>query len=361
MPRLNVTTVSSSGTLQAIDSIDSAEGFRLPSYTTAQRPTSRPDGTMIWNTTDSKIQVWSNSSWVDLSGGESNPTWATAAQRPTSGLAPGYFGYNQETQQFEVYNLDANNQAQWLTLGDVYVPSNWVIIMMTAGQKSRSTNLGNPGSSGWRNISASSTGANNRTAFGDGEGLYDGYFTATGVTKVALVNGTGNLQDPTSNSKYLVYDLVETQTASVHQTLINIDNLCQSQQLAAQNASGYTSPSVNQITGNTNGYSGTLSAQGGGWQANNGNTPDRFVYWGINTDSDDDTQALCAFDGNLANGKMDGWRGQNPNQTFWSYWGDDFHSNSNSQRIGNTSQTGPGIADSAPNNGDTVYMLGYIP
>ena len=75
--------------------------------------------------------------------------------------------------------------------------------------------------------------------------------------------------------------------------------------VGAQNASGYTSPSVNQITGNSNGYSGTLSASGGGWQANNGNTPDRFVYWGINTDSDDDTQALCAFDGNLANGKMD--------------------------------------------------------
>ena len=197
MPRLNVTTVSSSGTLQAVDTLDSAEGFRLPSYTTAQRPTSRPDGTMIWNTTDSKIQVWSNSSWVDLSGGETNPTWATTAQRPTSGLAPGYFGYNQETQQFEVYNLDANNQPQWLTLGDVYQPSNWVIIMMTAGQKDRNSNaLGNPGSSGWRNITANSTGANNRTAFGDGEGLYDGYFTATGVTKVALVNGTGNLQDP---------------------------------------------------------------------------------------------------------------------------------------------------------------------
>ena len=192
MPRLNVTTVSSSGTLQAVDSIDSAEGFRLPSYTTAQRPTSRPDGTMIWNTTDSKIQVWSNSSWVDLSGSEANPTWATTAQRPTSGLAPGYFGYNQETQQFEVYNLDANNQAQWLTLGDVYQPSNWVIIMATFGAKSRSTNLGSPGSSGWRNISASSTGANNRTAFGDGEGLYDGYFTATGVTKVALVSGNGD-------------------------------------------------------------------------------------------------------------------------------------------------------------------------
>ena len=247
-----------------------------------------------------------------------------------------------------------------INIGRCIYSANWVIIMATFGAKARSTNLGNPGSSGWRNISASSTGANNRTAFGDGEGLYDGYFTATGVTKIALVSGNGDLQDPTSHSKYLVYDLVETQTASVHQTLINIDNLCQSQQLAAQNASGYTSPSVNQITGNSNGYSGTLSASGGGWQANNGNTPDRFVYWGINTDSDDDTQALCAFDGNLANGKMDVER-TNPQQTFWSYWGDDFHSNSSSQRIGNTSQTGPGIATSAPNNGDTVYMLGYIP
>ena len=47
MPRLNVTNVTSSGTLQSINTFSSTEGFRLPSYATAQRPSSVPNGTMI--------------------------------------------------------------------------------------------------------------------------------------------------------------------------------------------------------------------------------------------------------------------------------------------------------------------------
>ena len=57
MPRLNVTNVTSSGTLQSVDTFCSTDGFRLPSYSTAQRPTGIPDGTMIWNTTASAIEI----------------------------------------------------------------------------------------------------------------------------------------------------------------------------------------------------------------------------------------------------------------------------------------------------------------
>ena len=81
---------------------------------------------------------------------------------------------------------------------------------------------------------------------------------------------------------------------------------------------------------------------------------------GINRDSDNDIQALAAYRGNLSvgNGKADAWRNQNPAQTFWSYWGDDFHSSSQSQRIGSHYQTSPGVATGASWSGN-VYLLTY--
>jgi len=75
MPRLNVTTVSSSGTLQAIDSIDSAEGFRLPSYTTAQRPTGVSVGTLRFNTDLDSAEIYKaddgtgSAGWTPVAGG----------------------------------------------------------------------------------------------------------------------------------------------------------------------------------------------------------------------------------------------------------------------------------------------------
>src|SRR5690606_29758822 len=101
------------------------------------------------------------------------------------------------------------------------------------------------------------------------------------------------------------------------------------------------------------GYSGLLSdSDGTGFITNNAGlpTPDKFCVMGINRDSDNDIQALCAFSGNLQSGKSDSWRGVSPAQTFWSYWGHDFHSNSQVQRIGNSLQTAPGVVNSnSPN------------
>ena len=87
MPRLNVTNVTSSGTLQSVDTFSSTDGFRLPSYSTAQRPTGIPDGTMIWNTTASAIEIYGSSQWTELGSGGSSAaidTWADAAARPTT-------------------------------------------------------------------------------------------------------------------------------------------------------------------------------------------------------------------------------------------------------------------------------------
>ncbi len=77
---------------------------------------------------------------------------------------------------------------------------------------------------------------------------------------------------------------------------------------------------------------------------------------GINRDSDNDIQALCAFSGDLQSGKEDAWRSTNPGQTFWSYWGHDFHSDSTTQRIGNSYQSPPGIPTGVSYSGDVALM-----
>ena len=239
--------------------------------------------------------------------------------------------------------------------------------MHTNGRKGNESNQGNTqrfgytGQSSWRSISSGSTGASGRTAFGAGVGLYDGYFNKKGITKVALVTGDGDLQSPTSHSKYLVYDLVEDSgSESFHDIINRLDQFNRSNSnWAGQNASGYNTPSVTNFTGNSNGYSGNLN-ENSGWSgaSSNGSTPNRFAVWGINTDSDDDTQVLCSYYGSLSSGKGDSWRGQNPSQTFWSYWGNDWHSNSQSQTISNGKQSDPGIANGA-NYSNSLYLVAY--
>ena len=92
--------------------------------------------------------------------------------------------------------------------------------------------------------------------------------------------------------------------------------------------------------------------------------PSRFVIWGINEDSDNDTQVLAAYSGTLAvgNGKSDYWRNNNPPRLYWSYWGNDWHSSSSGQTISVSSQTDPGVSTRVL-GGHTgpVYLIAYGP
>jgi len=240
----------------------------------------------------------------------------------------------------------------------------WEISMLVTGKKTalsgaRQTSLGSPGSSAFENITAANTGASAKNSFGSGEGLYSAFFNQTNITKVAFVDGSSSSLDPTQHTNYLVYDLVEsTDTESIAAILKRLDIYQKS------SASFHRDDSVwgaNSVKNHTAGYSGTLTSSGGtGFKTNDNIVPDRFALMGINRDSDNDIQALAAYRGDLSttSGKGDAWRGENPLQTFWSYWGDDFHSSSITQRIGNSSQTRPGVATGATWSGD-VYLLTY--
>lgn len=253
--------------------------------------------------------------------------------------------------------------------------SGWQILMMYTGKKTTSANwisagfnsirlsMASPGTAQFSTASAGSTSsnANSRTKIGDGQGVYQAFFTQTNITKIAFIDGSGSLE-PTTNTNYLVYDLVEsTGSESVYAVLKRLDEYQRTATSFANNDTVWGTASVRFHTAGLTGYSGLISATGGtGFKDNRSPSlyPDKFVFMGINRDSDNDIQALCAFSGNLQTGKGDAWRGENPLQTFWSYWGNDFHVSSQTQRIGSSLQTAPGVATGASWT-QSVYLIGY--
>jgi hypothetical protein len=252
--------------------------------------------------------------------------------------------------------------------------SGWEILLRYDGKKVTSanwtasllrTNIGNPGTTLFRSASITSTTASSRTTFGDSQGLYPPFFNKSGITRIAFVDGTSNSTDPTTHTNYLIYNLVEsTQTESIYNILDRLDRFQQTASNFVNNDSiVWTASSARFHSAGINGYSGLLVASGG--TAFRTNTtpaafPTRFVVMGINLESDNDIQALCAFTGSLSttSGKGDAWRNENPLQTFWSYWGNDFHSNSQTQRIGASLQSTPGVPTGASYTG-SVYLLAF--
>lgn len=253
----------------------------------------------------------------------------------------------------------------------------WQIIMASSGKKSTASswtaaaslviNYGSPGTTNFQSATASSSGAVNRSTFGAGEGVYNAFYTQTNITKIALVDDSSQSLDPTAHTNYLVFDLVSsTGSESLNAILKRIDTYLSTSSIQA-NDTVFGASSATNLTAGLYGYSGLLSASGGtgfktsvsGSVGNTNVTPTKFAIYGINRDSDNDQQVFAAYAGDLATGKVDSWRGLDPYDTFWSYWGGDFHSNSITQRIGNTYvQTTPGVSTNASWTG-AVYMLAY--
>lgn len=250
----------------------------------------------------------------------------------------------------------------------------WQIQMMTPGKKPTTSwtygtspvNVyGNPGTTSFQSTTAALSGASAKTSFGAGEGVYNAFYSQTGITKVAFVDGSSSSLDPTTHTNYLIFDLVESTGSESFNTILKRLDTYISTCACQNNDSLWGSSSVLNLTAGTNGYSGTLSASGGtGFKTSIGGsktaaTPTKFAVYGINRDSDNDQQTMVAYSGDLNLGKGDSWRGYDPLETFWSYWGGDFHSSSANQRIGATYvQTTPGVATNASWTGN-VYLLAY--
>ena len=244
----------------------------------------------------------------------------------------------------------------------------WEIIMATNLHKSTSGNnsyYGYTGNSNFKSITESSTGANNRTAVGDGVGLYSAFFNMTGITKMALASnhkGGAGLDPSVKFNEYIIYDLVSTTSSTLYSTINSLDTYnINASNWAGQDDSSYYNNSVTTFVAGDY-ESGNMSSHSNNYRTNNSQIPDKFVIWGINYDSDNDAQVLCAYHGTLApgNGKGDSWRGSSPQHTFWSYWGNDWYSDTRNHTISRSTQTQPGLCGSGA-TGSYIYLLAFKP
>lgn len=250
------------------------------------------------------------------------------------------------------------------------------------------------------------SGANNRTSAGDGSGWYSAAYNKTNLSKIALVGVSGSdtvdLTNPYNSTNRLVYNLVGTSGTESDSDMgtgtYTVISLLQTLSLYNRNNTDWTNtgagnahnllfngPNCRNFTSGGGsrtqaGYSGVLQSAAGKMHhignPTNGRTdidttnyPNLFCFWGINLDSDHDTQVCAAYSGGpstLSPGphnpyggyeaigrgdtmgilstqssykKADTWRGNNPAYTFWSMWGNDWHQNSQRRTISGTGVT----------------------
>ena len=125
MPRLNVTSVTASGNVEALKSFSAGTGFRLPQYTSGNRPASAPAvGVMIYRSDTDIIEVWDGSAWQSIVSDAEIQSYANDAGRPVSPEI-GKLGFNLDTGALEVYNgIDATlNTPIWVQHGQKPVGS----------------------------------------------------------------------------------------------------------------------------------------------------------------------------------------------------------------------------------------------
>jgi hypothetical protein len=260
----------------------------------------------------------------------------------------------------------------------------WEIIMSTEHRKSTygsgakdHVKWGYPGrdqnaySNNFRNIrgyqdnTASNNGpgtnAHARSRFGDGVGLYRAFFNKRNITEIALVDGSSGprgLIYPETCRRHIIYRLdSSTGDETLYEILKRLDFYNLNNPNWCNNDTAFVGPSVTNFTAGANAGSGTAYKWSEGIESshtvsttNRAGIPTKFAIWGVNLASDNDTQVLVAYTPHLESansGKADSWRGTDPKETLWSYWGNDWNSNSQSQTISRAGQTPPGLADSA--------------
>ena len=247
----------------------------------------------------------------------------------------------------------------------------------------------------FHNHTEANSGAFSRNSQGDGDGFYTAAYNKTNLTKIALVGdeGTVDLANPENSTNHLVYDLVGTSgnttdadAGTGSYTLMSLlfalsqynrtntswsnqgNNNAHNQLFNGPDSRNFTSGGSDQQNKAQAGYSGVLQSAAGkmrplsenGRDVNISVYPNLFCFWGINLAGDHDTHVCCAYYGgpgsttdNPYGGyralgrpdnmgsfdvqttflKNDDWRQENPAHTFWSLWGNDWHSNTKEQNI----------------------------
>lgn len=335
------------------------------------------------------------------SGASGGGGWEILAYTAHPKVARSFTSHDDWTTGYQDSTTWANNSTHTITNGS-WAPSTYAC-----------DRFGRIGRGEFQTHTESNSGANNRTAAGDGDGFYSAAYNKTGLTKIALVGneGTVDLTNPASSTNHLVYDLVgtsgNTTDADAGTGTYTLISLLQTLSAYNRNNTNWASEgsggahnllfngpdSRNFTSGGGSqteaGYSGLLTSGAGkmynvsGQDADSRTTietsyhPRFFCFWGINLDSDHDTQVCAAYGGGSDSGwnalgrsngmgslstqsnwrKHDSWRGAGPQLTFWSLWGNDWHSNTQIQNISGKDNQNP-VNHSDYTGGSLVLPVG---
>ena len=97
---LSATTINVSGT------VTGAKGIKVPSVTTANRPsgmTGSHAGALIYDQDIESLVVWSGSAWIAVGRAvDVLPTWSDSTI-PTTGLTNGLIGWNTDLNEIQIY------------------------------------------------------------------------------------------------------------------------------------------------------------------------------------------------------------------------------------------------------------------
>lgn len=121
---LNQTSIPAGHTLQINGNVyhDGTGALRLPTGTTGQRPSSPTPGYIRWNTSDSAVEVYTGSTWLQYFGenGTSNAPFTSMANLSSNDPGSGYWyikfdGTNTE----EVYAYKDGNNKYWVMVASI--------------------------------------------------------------------------------------------------------------------------------------------------------------------------------------------------------------------------------------------------
>ena len=326
--------------------------------------------TMV-DTTTGRIQtkgIQHNSNVITDISGPHGRVAPTLKKYPEIIFEEGKFDYNVSTNTYVQagYTVSASDitsdAPEWYAFDGVS-STRW------RGSGGQYTN-GSRGATAFKTATPASTGATSRTGnFIGVPGVRTAFYEQTNITKIALVDGSGNMYDPTSHTNYAVFDLLDggTGSESLHQIINRLDTYNLNNASWGNNDSAFEGASVTNFTSGINGYSGLVSASSGTMLDSGGLPPTKMAIWGINEGSDNDAQVLSFYRGHLAatsSTKGDSWRGNSPVETYWSYWSRDWNGSTPVNTISKSisGDTAPGISTSATGSGvyiGPIYMIAF--
>jgi hypothetical protein len=241
----------------------------------------------------------------------------------------------------------------------------WVVLVSTDDNNGGDGINFGQGSSNFYNMNYTSV----LTGAPSGNNLYDSFRYFKGATQVGLVTGT---LTPPDNTYWKTFNIVQdvswsTGNYSFYDALHEADQFLLNSPTDYSNDNSYfQSPSTVGVTAEYSGqaYAGSLQLSRTGDELGNGTQDlNYFIMTGDFYQGDNDLACISFINrkprDTIDFGGNDDYHGSGQYGSKWTFWNNDFHSNSNNQRIGYQNDFRAGMIDSefAPNMSRLAFVI----